>query len=873
MNMHISQSRISSGYVAVQRTAVIIGIGIGVGVAIAGYFSIKRFWRSRAAEKLANGFIVPQTADFTTLRIGKTGGVTSLGSSQRNLSKSSNIPAAESDILSSLQSMQEILQRIERAAIALDMVKNRSEKDYKRSELLSSVLDRVVQEGGYEKEILSNDETFWSTGGSHRAGTLSVLSDDSFWSAYEELPVSIDNADVLMREPLNLDKDALHFYQQGVIAAEAGEVNCRKIRTEFCCCENDDDFKAKVWCIRQAFTEILLDEHNRVWLSQAGRQLIADLLRHASKNPSPFYLAYDAMMEYLNETEHLEIVDKELKQKGVRELGFWDVVLDYILIDAFEDLSRPPSALLAVTRNVFLNQTMKESTLVTVIWSMLKAKRAKLSVPDGFVSHFYDISETTSPSITLGFLGTDEHLRELCHYFKEQMCSFIVDIFNVKKVRYTSVKDLAEDVRLILETPTMLSKDDKKKMLEKCLEIDKIIKTNIDLIPIGNWQFDDETIEKLREQKHRIVDEHLTGAQKQKLSNASKQRLAREMGVNCQKITDVLDWMEKNCNNTRPVEPAVVFKQRKLKETRNIKPENSKSMRFEASSDKNPSKSSTEVLNESIVNATACTSSNRKRIRDDITDVGNSSSVVATSIAPADVLEGRKLALKKLQEKLEQFKAKRRGKMSAYEYEEKRKLKRRMSKLKMKQRRADAKQQTKNSKVSSDDAVPMKHPKLEGELQPRKMGGKDEQLVFSKFDFIVRDEKKKETKKDKRDKFTGKDYKRLLEKAEKREERLEQMRSKNPEKALRVEKNIQWNKALRRAEGQKVKDNPELLKKSLKKKEKMKEWRKKKWAGRVEHVLQMQARKQEKRLANIQARKDIIKKRKMQKARKKGRIL
>lgn len=53
----------------------------------------------------------------------------------------------------------------------------------------------------------------------------------------------------------------------------------------------------------------------------------------------------------------------------------------------------------------------------------------------------------------------------------------------------------------------------------------------------------------------------------------------------------------------------------------------------------------------------------------------------------------------------------------------------------------------------------------------------------------------------------------------------------------------------------------------------MKEWRKKKWADRMEHTLQMQARRQEKRSANIQARKDIVKKRKMQKARKKGRIL
>lgn len=80
--------------------------------------------------------------------------------------------------------------------------------------------------------------------------------------------------------------------------------------------------------------EILLDEHNRVWLSQAGRQLIADLLRHASKDPSPFYLAYDAMMEYLNETQHMEIVDKELKQRGVsyRFLLYLKIHISYHLI-------------------------------------------------------------------------------------------------------------------------------------------------------------------------------------------------------------------------------------------------------------------------------------------------------------------------------------------------------------------------------------------------------------------------------------------------------------------------------------------------------------------------------------------------------------
>ncbi|KAL3989824.1 Surfeit locus protein 6 family protein [Acanthocheilonema viteae] len=426
----------------------------------------------------------------------------------------------------------------------------------------------------------------------------------------------------------------------------------------------------------------------------------------------------------------------------------------------------------------------------------------------------------------------------------------------------------------------MLSKEDREKLLGKCIEIDKIIKRNIDLIPITNWQFDDETLEKLREQKHRIVDEHLTGEQKRKLSKASKQRLARGIGVNCQKITDVLDWMAKNCNNTKPLKPVIVSKaMRELKNTKNMKPKTSKSIDFEASDADNPTRSFAEVLkNESFVNGTACASNNGKklpRIRDNSTsDIESSAPLAGTStVAPADALEGRKLALKKLQEKLEQFKAKRRGKMTAYEYEEKRKLKRRMSKLKMKERRKNAKQQIKNSRLPSDEVVPKKRSKLERQSEPGKMEEKDDKLIFSKFDFIVRDEKQKKTKKDKRDKFTGKDYKRLLEKAEKREERLEQVWSKNPEKAFRIEKNIQWKKALSRAEGQKVKDNPDLLRKSLKKKEKIKEWRKKKWANRVEHTLQMQARKQEKRSANIQARKDIVKKRKLQKARKKGRIL
>lgn len=64
----------------------------------------------------------------------------------------------------------------------------------------------------------------------------------------------------------------------------------------------------------------------------------------------------------------------------VAQLGFWDVVLDFLLIDGFDDLARPPSAVLTVAKSSFLSQSMKESTLSTVIWTMLKAKRQRLPV-------------------------------------------------------------------------------------------------------------------------------------------------------------------------------------------------------------------------------------------------------------------------------------------------------------------------------------------------------------------------------------------------------------------------------------------------------------------------------------------------------------
>jgi hypothetical protein len=80
-------------------------------------------------------------------------------------------------------------------------------------------------------------------------------------------------------------------------------------RAEICGCESDIDFAAKVWCLRQAFDFILADQGKRRSLIQAGRSMIANLLRQDKKDPKDFYVAYDKLIECVeNPDNHTQIL-------------------------------------------------------------------------------------------------------------------------------------------------------------------------------------------------------------------------------------------------------------------------------------------------------------------------------------------------------------------------------------------------------------------------------------------------------------------------------------------------------------------------------------------------------------------------------------
>uniref|UniRef100_A0A3Q3VW79 Mitoguardin 2 n=1 Tax=Mola mola TaxID=94237 RepID=A0A3Q3VW79_MOLML len=236
------------------------------------------------------------------------------------------------------------------------------------------------------------------------------------------------------------------LYEEASCLARDNKVAYRSLRTELLECFGDQDFLAKLHCVRQAFKILLLDETHRTFFMETGKQMITGLMVKANKSPKAFLESYEDMLLYTQREEAWPVTKMELEGRGVVCMNFFDIVLDFILMDAFEDLESPPSSVVAVLRNRWLSDSFKETALATACWSVLKAKRRLLMVPDGFISHFYAISEHVSPVLAFGFLGPREHLTEVCNIFKQQIVQYLKDMFDHDKVRFTSAHSLAEDI-------------------------------------------------------------------------------------------------------------------------------------------------------------------------------------------------------------------------------------------------------------------------------------------------------------------------------------------------------------------------------------------------------------------------------------------
>ncbi|XP_071493708.1 uncharacterized protein [Diadema antillarum] len=152
-------------------------------------------------------------------------------------------------------------------------------------------------------------------------------------------------------------------------------------------------------------------------------------------------------------------------------------------------------------------------------------------------------------------------------------------------------------------------------------------------------------------------------------------------------------------------------------------------------------------------------------------------------------------------------------------------------------------------------------------------GGED--VSFSHFDFA--ENEREAVPKKRRKKVTeprsNKDYGRLLKKAEYKEQKLKEMKEKDPDQAHQMETESKWQTVIDRAQGIKVKDDVELLKKSLKRKGKRKQQSSKQWEARTARLEEKMKEREARKRRNVKAKTDARKSKKVKRLQRKGKLL
>lgn len=67
------------------------------------------------------------------------------------------------------------------------------------------------------------------------------------------------------------------------------------------------------------------------------------------------------MLEFLQEQNNHIIMEEELTSRGVKCINFYDVLIDFILLDAFEEVEKPPSSIKAILQNRWISASFRET--------------------------------------------------------------------------------------------------------------------------------------------------------------------------------------------------------------------------------------------------------------------------------------------------------------------------------------------------------------------------------------------------------------------------------------------------------------------------------------------------------------------------------
>lgn len=240
----------------------------------------------------------------------------------------------------------------------------------------------------------------------------------------------------------------LHFFKiyQDQLAIVDMIAMPRTDRTVQLLCESKEEFLAKVSCLRYAFQDILYERKNCCFFIDSGKEILKVLLSNSPDDLNECLNAYDELVNYVADERNHEAISNEISLRRIPTLSFYDLVIDYIILESLDDLESPPAVVSSIVSNSWVSSKFRQSACQSAVTTALKYKRSQLKSSNGFFAHFYSVLDSLSPTLAWGFLGSDEELKTKCEFLRESLLGLCRDYFSFDRVRYTSYPDLEDDI-------------------------------------------------------------------------------------------------------------------------------------------------------------------------------------------------------------------------------------------------------------------------------------------------------------------------------------------------------------------------------------------------------------------------------------------
>lgn len=88
-------------------------------------------------------------------------------------------------------------------------------------------------------------------------------------------------------------------------------------RTKMLCCESDEDFLAKVYCLRLAFDFLIQSSDHRAHFMSLSCDILSGFLRGSGEDPTNFIECFHDIVSFLERPKNQLIAEEELVKRKV----------------------------------------------------------------------------------------------------------------------------------------------------------------------------------------------------------------------------------------------------------------------------------------------------------------------------------------------------------------------------------------------------------------------------------------------------------------------------------------------------------------------------------------------------------------------------